>query len=73
MKFTAKQIAVQLEGTVDGDPTAEVYQLSKIEDAIKEIDKTKRQLQKTKDALIYSVNNLRLVKYKTKQTIQEQK
>ena len=35
MKFTAQQIAVQLEGTVDGDPNAEVYQLSKIEDAQK--------------------------------------
>ena len=35
MKFTAQQIAVQLEGTVDGDPDAEIYQLSKIEDAQK--------------------------------------
>ena len=33
MKFTAQQIAVQLEGTVDGDPNAEVFQLSKIEEA----------------------------------------
>ena len=35
MKFTAKQIAAQLEGTVDGDPNAEVFQLSKIEEAQK--------------------------------------
>jgi len=35
MKFTAQQIAAQLEGTVDGDPNAEIFQLSKIEDAQK--------------------------------------
>ena len=35
MKFTAQQIAAQLEGTVDGDPNAEVFQLSKIEEAQK--------------------------------------
>ena len=35
MKFTAQQIAAQLEGTVDGDPNAEIFQLSKIEDAKK--------------------------------------
>ena len=35
MKFTAQQIAAQLEGTVEGDPNAEVFQLSKIEDAQK--------------------------------------
>ena len=35
MKFTAQQIATQLEGTVDGDPDAEVFQLSKIEEAQK--------------------------------------
>jgi UDP-3-O-[3-hydroxymyristoyl] glucosamine N-acyltransferase len=35
MKFTAQQIATQLEGTVDGDPNAEVFQLSKIEEAQK--------------------------------------
>ena len=29
MKFTAQQIAAQLEGTVDGDPNAEIFQLSK--------------------------------------------
>lgn len=32
MKFTAEQIAGILEGTVDGDPNAEVSQLSKIEE-----------------------------------------
>ena len=35
MKFTAQQIATKLEGTVDGDPDAEVFQLSKIENAQK--------------------------------------
>lgn len=35
MKFTAQQIAIQLEGTVEGDPDAEVFQLSKIEEAQK--------------------------------------
>jgi UDP-3-O-[3-hydroxymyristoyl] glucosamine N-acyltransferase len=35
MKFTAQQIASQLEGTVEGDPHVEVFQLSKIEDAQK--------------------------------------
>ncbi|PDH43535.1 MAG: UDP-3-O-(3-hydroxymyristoyl)glucosamine N-acyltransferase [Flavobacteriales bacterium MED-G15] len=35
MKFTAQQIAAQLEGTVDGDPNVEVFQLSKIEEAQK--------------------------------------
>ena len=35
MKFTAQQIATQLEGTVEGDPNAEVFQLSKIEEAQK--------------------------------------
>ena len=35
MKFTAKQIAAQLEGTVEGDPNVEVFQLSKIEEAQK--------------------------------------
>jgi UDP-3-O-[3-hydroxymyristoyl] glucosamine N-acyltransferase len=35
MKFTAQQIATQLEGTVEGDPNAEVFKLSKIEDAQK--------------------------------------
>ena len=35
MKFTAQQIAAQLEGTVDGDPNVEVFQLSKIEEAKK--------------------------------------
>ena len=35
MKFTAQQIASQLEGIVDGDPNAEVFQLSKIEEAQK--------------------------------------
>ena len=35
MKFTAQQIATKLEGTVDGDPDAEVFQLSKIEEAKK--------------------------------------
>ena len=35
MKFTAQQIASQLEGTVEGDPDVEVFQLSKIEDAQK--------------------------------------
>ena len=35
MKFTAQQIATKLEGTVDGDPDAEVFQLSKIEEAQK--------------------------------------
>ncbi len=35
MKFTAEQIADQLEGTVEGDPNVEVFQLSKIEDAQK--------------------------------------
>ncbi len=33
MKFTAKQIAEILEGTVDGNPDTEVSKLSKIEDA----------------------------------------
>ncbi|MGB1448459.1 MAG: UDP-3-O-(3-hydroxymyristoyl)glucosamine N-acyltransferase [Flavobacteriaceae bacterium] len=32
MKFTAAQIATILEGTIDGDPTIEVSQLSKIEE-----------------------------------------
>ncbi len=35
MKFTAQQIATQLEGTVEGDPNVEVFQLSKIEEAQK--------------------------------------
>ncbi len=35
MKFTAQQIATQLEGTVEGDPNVEVFKLSKIEDAQK--------------------------------------
>ena len=35
MKFTAQQIATKLEGTVDGDPDVEVFQLSKIEEAKK--------------------------------------
>ena len=35
MKFTAQQIAIQLEGTVEGDPNVEVFQLSKIEEAQK--------------------------------------
>jgi UDP-3-O-[3-hydroxymyristoyl] glucosamine N-acyltransferase len=35
MKFTAQQIAIELEGTVEGDPNAEVFQLSKIEEAQK--------------------------------------
>lgn len=35
MKFTAQQIAAQLEGTVEGDPNVEVFQLSKIEEAQK--------------------------------------
>jgi len=35
MKFTAQQIATKLEGTVDGDPDAEIFQLSKIEEAQK--------------------------------------
>lgn len=33
MKFTAQQIAAQLEGTVEGDPDVEIFQLSKIEEA----------------------------------------
>ena len=33
MKFTAQQIATQLEGTVEGDPDVEIFQLSKIEEA----------------------------------------
>lgn len=33
MKFTAQQIAAQLEGTVEGDPNVEIFQLSKIEEA----------------------------------------
>lgn len=33
MKFTAKQIAEILEGTVDGNPETEVFKLAKIEDA----------------------------------------
>lgn len=33
MKFTAKQIAELLEGTVDGNPDIEVFKLAKIEDA----------------------------------------
>ena len=32
MKFTAEQIAGILEGSVDGNPEAEVSKLSKIED-----------------------------------------
>ena len=35
MKFTAQQIAIELKGTVEGDPNAEVFQLSKIEEAQK--------------------------------------
>ena len=35
MKFTAQQIATQLEGTVEGDPNVEIFQLSKIEEAQK--------------------------------------
>ncbi len=35
MKLTAQQIAAQLEGTVEGDPNVEIFQLSKIEDAQK--------------------------------------
>jgi UDP-3-O-[3-hydroxymyristoyl] glucosamine N-acyltransferase len=35
MKFTAQQIAIELEGTVEGDPNAVVFQLSKIEEAQK--------------------------------------
>tara|TARA_B100001059_G_scaffold13410_1_gene10771 strand:- start:13739 stop:14761 length:1023 start_codon:yes stop_codon:yes gene_type:complete len=35
MKFTAQQIAAQLEGTVEGDPNVVVFQLSKIEEAQK--------------------------------------
>ena len=35
MKFTAQQIAIELEGTVEGDPNVEVFQLSKIEEAQK--------------------------------------
>jgi UDP-3-O-[3-hydroxymyristoyl] glucosamine N-acyltransferase len=35
MKFTAQQIAIELEGTVEGDPNAEVFQISKIEEAQK--------------------------------------
>jgi UDP-3-O-[3-hydroxymyristoyl] glucosamine N-acyltransferase len=35
MKFTAQQIAAQLEGTLEGDPNVEIFQLSKIEDAQK--------------------------------------
>ena len=37
MKFTAQQIATKLEGTVDGDPDAEVFQLSKSEECSKRI------------------------------------
>ena len=37
MKFTAQQIATQLEGTVEGDPNVEIFQLSKIEEAQKGI------------------------------------
>jgi UDP-3-O-[3-hydroxymyristoyl] glucosamine N-acyltransferase len=33
MKFTAQQIANQLEGTVEGDPNVVIFQLSKIEEA----------------------------------------
>ncbi|MFN4763532.1 UDP-3-O-(3-hydroxymyristoyl)glucosamine N-acyltransferase [Gillisia sp. Q332] len=33
MKFKAKQIAEIIEGTVDGNPEAEVFELAKIEDA----------------------------------------
>ena len=33
MKFTAQQIATKLEGTVEGDPEVEIFQLSKIEEA----------------------------------------
>lgn len=33
MKFTAQQIAEQLQGTIDGDPKTEVSKLSKIEEA----------------------------------------
>lgn len=33
MKFTAQQIATQLNGTIDGDPQIEVSELSKIEEA----------------------------------------
>lgn len=33
MKFTAQQIATQLQGTIDGDPNTEVSKLSKIEEA----------------------------------------
>ncbi len=33
MKFKAKQIAEIIEGTVDGNPDAEVFELAKIEDA----------------------------------------
>ena len=35
MKFTAQEIATQLQGTVEGDPNAEIFQLSKIEEAEK--------------------------------------
>ena len=31
MKFTAQEIAAQLEGTVDGDPNEVVSKVSKIE------------------------------------------
>ena len=34
MKFTAQQIASALNGTVDGDPNAEVSNLSKIEEGL---------------------------------------
>ncbi len=34
MKFTAAQIAVLLEGTVEGDSSVEVFKLSKIEEGV---------------------------------------
>ena len=34
MKFTAQEIAAQLEGTVDGDPKEVVSKVSKIEEAL---------------------------------------
>ena len=35
MKFTAQQIAVKIHGEIEGDPKAEVFELSKIENAKK--------------------------------------
>jgi UDP-3-O-[3-hydroxymyristoyl] glucosamine N-acyltransferase len=45
MKFTAEQIASILEGEVVGNPNAEVYRLSKIEEGVPKVHSLFYQIQ----------------------------